>query len=331
MARIQINLGTPPSGTDGDPVRTAFEKTNLMFSEIYSGLNSGVGGSSPIAVASSGNADTLPAINAVFVFANGGSNIPVPNCYVQQFTVEGNFRRQVARDLTSNATWERYFSAGTLGANWQRVVKAGDFGIGALNNATYIGNLIDPSSYRTSGTYFAQWNLAGIGGVVGTLTVESGNSSSWLGQTVLNHETGALFTRGQSDTAAGAFTPWRRTYNDQNSQNDPQTGGGLMSATSIGGWIVEKYINGNMTVFGTPVLAQVPVNGVSTQTITIPAFGWSGETGVYTSLQPYLTFDFYGVLTSYLESQTKLVIAVRNGATAQQFASKVFMKGRWKP
>lgn len=35
MARILIDLGTPPSGKDGDPVRTAFEKINAMTDELY--------------------------------------------------------------------------------------------------------------------------------------------------------------------------------------------------------------------------------------------------------------------------------------------------------
>ena len=37
MARIEIKLGTPPSGQDGDPVRTAFEKVNTMTTELYAG------------------------------------------------------------------------------------------------------------------------------------------------------------------------------------------------------------------------------------------------------------------------------------------------------
>lgn len=35
MGRININLGTPPNGNDGDPVRTAFEKVNTMTKELY--------------------------------------------------------------------------------------------------------------------------------------------------------------------------------------------------------------------------------------------------------------------------------------------------------
>lgn len=38
MAKQTISLGTPPSGTDGDTNRTAFEKCNTNFDELYSGL-----------------------------------------------------------------------------------------------------------------------------------------------------------------------------------------------------------------------------------------------------------------------------------------------------
>lgn len=35
MAQQLINLGTPPTGLDGDDARTAFEKVNLNFTEVY--------------------------------------------------------------------------------------------------------------------------------------------------------------------------------------------------------------------------------------------------------------------------------------------------------
>lgn len=37
MAKQTISLGTPPSGTDGDTNRTAFEKCNANFTELYEG------------------------------------------------------------------------------------------------------------------------------------------------------------------------------------------------------------------------------------------------------------------------------------------------------
>lgn len=38
MAQQTINLGTSPSGQDGDDARTAFEKVNLNFTELYTGV-----------------------------------------------------------------------------------------------------------------------------------------------------------------------------------------------------------------------------------------------------------------------------------------------------
>lgn len=37
MAKQTINLGSSPNKGDGDPLRTAFEKVNANFDEIYSG------------------------------------------------------------------------------------------------------------------------------------------------------------------------------------------------------------------------------------------------------------------------------------------------------
>lgn len=43
MARQVINLGTPPTGVDGDTERTAWDKTNQNFSELYSNASFSTG------------------------------------------------------------------------------------------------------------------------------------------------------------------------------------------------------------------------------------------------------------------------------------------------
>lgn len=36
MAKQTINIGTSPNKGDGDPIRTAFDKVNDNFTELYS-------------------------------------------------------------------------------------------------------------------------------------------------------------------------------------------------------------------------------------------------------------------------------------------------------
>ena len=37
MAKLIIDIGTSPNKGDGDPIRTAFQKINANFNELYAG------------------------------------------------------------------------------------------------------------------------------------------------------------------------------------------------------------------------------------------------------------------------------------------------------
>ena len=68
MAREIINLGTPPNGTDGDTIRTAMDKCNINFKEIYDGFSS-------IPYHISGLRVSRPSVNSIAVSV-GSAYIP---------------------------------------------------------------------------------------------------------------------------------------------------------------------------------------------------------------------------------------------------------------
>lgn len=155
MARQEIILGAPPQGLGGDPPRTASMKINAMTDELYAAtgalvkvasptdINPGrlvtpgwMGlGASPIVMTNSASADTLPAINARFVFGNGGGNLPDSYVYIDQLTSgSGTWTRQLAYSINSDGMWERFFVSGSAaGKAWVPVYN----GVNAL---------VDPAS-----------------------------------------------------------------------------------------------------------------------------------------------------------------------------------------
>ena len=72
MAQKTIELGTAPDGMDGDDARTAFQKTNDNFTELYQG----VGGAQPASPKLSAIAASVWAANTVMV-ATGAESLSV--------------------------------------------------------------------------------------------------------------------------------------------------------------------------------------------------------------------------------------------------------------
>lgn len=141
MARITINLGTPPSGTDGDPVRTAFEKVNTMTKELYEKdaslgtaatrnvissktdntdgriLNVGAfgwNGGNSITMPQTANANDLQ-VSGVYLFSNGGINVPpgAPFPHIAVYMAATGYSTQVAMDSAGNGYASRVQVAGT--------------------------------------------------------------------------------------------------------------------------------------------------------------------------------------------------------------------------
>jgi len=79
MARQIIDLGTSPNRGDGDPLRTAFDKVNDNFSELYAGQNSDPSNTAASLIPESNSAYDLGSFDnqwadihiADFIYLNG--------------------------------------------------------------------------------------------------------------------------------------------------------------------------------------------------------------------------------------------------------------------
>ena len=366
MARININLGTPPSGQDGDPVRTAFEKVNTMTTELYQGIDvangSGWGKAKPQVFQPSDSANNLPAVSGIFLFNNGGLDLPTPYAFVEQFTSGGGWIVQKAHALNGPGTWVRKFTPGNAAASlWQ----LDSIGGGAINGNIGASNLkmqqdfrdsigigtpytycididsISPATGLKLGYSYVMQDTKGtkpggyVYGVVNTV-INSGDHAQqeFVGLNGIAGVTQRAYRRsGYGADSAKAWGPWRLVI-DSASSTLPVEEGGVVSRTVASGIAVTKLacglqiVNGN---FGTtPVIEP---NAFTIVTLTIPVN--TGPDVSYTTVNPiaspYTTNDWYGITNAYMNSPTSLQLVIRNGPTsAQAFGVRGTIVGHWK-
>ena len=144
--------------------------------------------------------------------------------------------------------------------------------------------------------------------------------------------TGSLYRRGR---AAGTSGAWGKIYDSLNSVADPISSGGLMSSALIGGYLVNRYANGEVNVRGiAPLTATIAANAFTTIFVSLPITLVNGALGAAfkstTNAQPQITYDFYGVVAEYLSDLSTIAFIIRNGATAQTFQPTINVWGRWK-
>lgn len=122
MAQQLIALGTPPSGIDGDDARTAFQKTNANFAELYERI----GGTGGVGVTiADANSPTASGFYLLSTAASGGVNGPpqIPSIAWSIIHISGssngNASGQIAFPLTSvAANKHRMFHRQQFGGTW---------------------------------------------------------------------------------------------------------------------------------------------------------------------------------------------------------------------
>ncbi|MCO7595082.1 MULTISPECIES: pyocin knob domain-containing protein [Pseudomonas] len=122
MAQQLIALGTPPSGIDGDDARTAFQKTNANFTELYERI----GGTGGVGVTiADANSPTASGFYLLSTAASGGVNGPpqIPSIAWSIIHISGssngNASGQIAFPLTSvAANKHRMFHRQQFGGTW---------------------------------------------------------------------------------------------------------------------------------------------------------------------------------------------------------------------
>lgn len=111
---------------------------------------------------------------------------------------------------------------------------------------------------------------------------------------------------------------------------DPQTAGGLMSLTTVSGFTVCKFANGQLFLSGPVTSPSIAANINATFDATIPSvFNAAFPVSAYCSVAPSSSNDVGGT-NSYLASLTAIRVYIRNGSTAQTFTGTVNAQGRWK-
>lgn len=96
---------------------------------------------------------------------------------------------------------------------WKQFLLAGDFGVGAKDNAQWQGDNLNPDNFRAGGTFVGQFNMAGPGGagypMTGFLTVSGGTNNTLCFQAFNAAGFEASYRRSQS---GGVWSAWERAF-----------------------------------------------------------------------------------------------------------------------
>lgn len=127
--------------------------------------------------------------------------------------------------------------------------------------------------------------------------------------------------------------PWRLVIDSDSATAMTVEEGGIISQTRIGGVTRTKFASGLQIVngnFGNTPSVGVGQSGIINLTIPINTGIDTAYTSTNVTATPFNTYDWYGVITSYMSSATNLVLVCRNGATEQQFSVRGTIIGYWK-
>lgn len=180
---------------------------------------------------------------------------------------------------------------------------------------------------RNAGATFSYLSAADKPGpaVADAALMTLGANADYAFQFACDWRTGAVYTQYK---AGGALSGWIPQYNAVNSLLDPQTAGGLMSMTTVSGFTVFKYANGQMMVQGPiPTTPSIGANTQFTVSVAIPVT-LMGFVTLVATLYPSVGNDF--AIRNTQAPGTTAFIFCANGASAQTFSGNLTLLGRWK-
>ncbi|MFU8927581.1 phage tail protein [Acinetobacter puyangensis] len=205
MTKQTIGIGSAGNDGNGDPARTAFTKTNANFTEVYTALGGGTG--------------TIPAALPI---ANGGTGA----------TTAAAARTNLGLGTTATAT----VTTSTIDTTAGRILKVGDFGIGA--NTQVATSSIDLNDVNLPVGFYSgnNWANAPVGSgstVWGYLIVQnlaSGGSALYALQmfTLGSNTAGNMWYRLRIN---GTWQSWRKIYSENNTTTDAN--GFIKSASPV--------------------------------------------------------------------------------------------------
>ena len=208
-----------------------------------------------------------------------------------------------------------------------RLLTPGWRGLGGNTSPDYTGNNFNNAPVGG----FYRWNDTTTGSPVtgyGT-TLRSAyeiSSGNWT-EIVQSMVQPRGWLRASINGSASAFAELHTTFN---SQLDPALGtGGLMSMTTISGFTVFKYLNGQQIVQGpVPTTATIAANTQFAVSVAIPVTFPVGSVTLVGTLYPSVGNDFAIRNTQAPGSTAYLFCA--NGVSAQTFSGNIMLVGRWK-
>jgi hypothetical protein len=283
--------------------------------------------------------------------ANSGENLPVAsNGYLLVHAQGPLYTKQTFSHDTDGRTWER-FLVNNVWQNWDpvlkgsnvtvsaddigvgRLLKNGDWGIGATNNAVTVADLnvvaaggirrVTPdTTNRPSGLNY--------GTVVDTMYEKS--SENWA-QMAMSMTEPRAWIRSRINNAAPAVSEIYTRFNAVGTVSQVSgipTGAVIERGSNSNGQYV-KYADGTMFQWGQVQSASLAVSTTTASAIPFPLpFAGSAPIMPKISVEPYLNWDHYGAIGASSVSSNAMNVFVRNGATtAQQFVIRWECTGRW--
>ena len=276
-------------------------------------------------------------------YINDGINTPVAaNGYLTVIPLIGGTEcHQTYRrigGIHGTGTYERTCYGGAW-TPWVQVIRAGDFGLGS-QNVPVIANFADnilPGFYFTYGSGHASAPINGPastgGGTVGIIALQGINNAGYKSFLGVSQYGGPPDLFVGSKVITGGAPTWNRVITQESATLDPALAtGGLMSSTTVNGFIVSKYANGQMHMQGAlQNVDAVPANTYVHKTVTIPTgFASSILPVPHISLAAFVSNDHFGVVSCYMASSTTISFVIRNGSLVQGFGLWLSVWGRWK-
>ena len=193
MAKQLIFIGASANDKTGDPIRTAFDKVNQNFTELYSGV---LGGGA--SVTESVTAPNSPAVGNLWYDTVGGrmyiyydstwvDTNPLAESTPGNKLVNGDFNFTLGPDGTVNFDPSSANGKGILqtAADLQLIAvdKVWTFGTDGDLTIPNNGTIADSNSYLTTLNLYVQGSLKGVDGSTGTtgqiLTRQSNGGVAW--------------------------------------------------------------------------------------------------------------------------------------------------------
>ncbi|PUA41445.1 hypothetical protein C5U62_31925 [Pseudomonas protegens] len=344
----QATTGRPPTGGQGNLISmtgglngsastfiaTSLDEDKVFFSRVNGATRApwkqfllagdqGIGGPAiPVPGGDCNKAVTAGAYRTVPETVNGR------NVYglLEVFDYGDNGNSKIQR-LTAtyghpigDATWFRSGTdQGTRWSTWQRLVAAGNFGIGVDPRTGSPSELVkainDANVLEPNGTYLVHAETANSPRVYGTFRMEWYDANGWT-QTITEIATGYIWTRGCIN---GAVQPWLRQYTE--------------TITNANGTAI-KFPDGTMICYA---------QGGAEKTTSNPnGYIWAGNEDIFTYPVPFKTLA--GViptvaysLNAYVwccvgggQDLVKCTINGFSGGSNGKYVIRYMAIGRWK-